>query len=114
MFHEMGHLEWHPTLGNAVESIVHIPAVYIWNKYYDLPLDTAFKYSAFQKLTIDQTAIDWIITDNFRNNRIIDCDPTMDPGVCHEVRYQHRGHAIYAEIADLFGWDAIYLSLIHI
>ena len=108
MFHEMGHLEWHPTLGNAVESIVHIPAVYIWNKYYDLPLDTAFKYSAFQKLTIDQTAIDWIITDNFRNNRIIDCDPTMDPGVCHEVRYQHRGHAIYAEIADLFGWDAIY------
>ena len=108
MFHEMGHLEWHPTLGNAVESIVHLPAVYIWNKYYDLPLDTAFKYSAFQKLTMDQTTIDWIITDNFRNNIAISCDPTMHPSVCHEVRYQHRGHAIYIEIADLFGWDAIY------
>ena len=108
MFHEMGHLEWHPTLGNAVESIVHLPAVYIWNKYYDLPLDTAFKYSAFQKLTMDQTTIDWIITDNFRNNIAISCDPTMHPSVCHEVRYQHRGHAMYIEIADLFGWDAIY------
>jgi len=108
MFHEMGHLEWHPTLGNATESIVHLPAVYIWNKYYELPLDTAFKYSAFQKLTMDQTTIDWIITDNFRNNIAISCDPTMHPSVCHEVRYQHRGHAIYIEIADLFGWDAIY------
>ena len=108
MFHEMGHLESPPTFGNAVESIVHLPAVYIWNKYYDLPLDTAFKYSAFQKLTMDQTTIDWIITDNFRNNIAISCDPTMHPSVCHEVRYQHRGHAIYIEIADLFGWDAIY------
>ena len=108
MFHEMGHLEWHPTLGNAVESIVHLPAVYIWNKYYDQPLDTAFKYSAFQKLTMDQTTIDWIITDNFRNNVEISCDPTMAPNVCHEVRYQHRGHAIYIEMADLFGWEAVY------
>ena len=57
---------------------------------------------------MDQTTIDWIITDNFRNNREISCDPTMNPSVCHEVRYQHRGHAIYIEIADLFGWDAIY------
>jgi hypothetical protein len=108
MFHEMGHLEWHPTLGNATESIVHLPAVYIWNKYYDLPLDTAFKYSAFQNLTMDQTTIDWIITDNFRNNIEISCDPTMNPSVCHEVRYQHRGHAMYVEIADLFGWSAIH------
>ena len=108
MFHELGHLEWHPTLDNATESIVHLPAVYIWNKYYELPLDIAFKYSAFQNLTMDQTTIDWIITDNFRNNREINCDPTMDPGVCHEVRYQHRGHAMYVEIADLFGWSAIH------
>ena len=108
MFHELGHAEWHPTLGNATESIVHLPAVYIWNYYYDIPLDIAFKYSAFQNLTMDQTTIDWIITDNFRNNREINCDPTMDPGVCHEVRYQHRGHAMYVEIADLFGWSAIH------
>jgi len=108
MFHELGHAEWHPTLGNATESIVHLPAVYIWNKSYNLPLDTAFKYSAFQNLTMDQTTIDWIITDNFRNNREINCDPTMDPGVCHEVRYQHRGHAMYVEIADLFSWSAIH------
>ena len=102
MFHEMGHLEWHPTLWNSVEAIVHLPAVYIWNNYYDIPLDTAFKYSAFQNLTIDQTTIDWVITDNFRNNREMDCDPTMDPSVCHKVRYHHRGHVIYIEIADLF------------
>ena len=108
LFHEMGHLEWHPTLGKAVESIVHLPAVYLWNKYYNIPLDTAFKHSAFQKLTMDQTTIDWMITDNFRNNKPMECDPTMESNVCHEVRYQHRGHAMYVEIADLFGWEAVH------
>jgi len=108
LFHEMGHLEWHPTLNKSIESIVHLPAVYLWNTYDNVPLDIAFKYSAFQRLTMDQTTIDWIMTDNFRNNRPMECDPTIESSVCQEVRYQHRGHAMYVEIAELFGWEAIY------
>ena len=103
----MGHLEHHPTLGNAVESIVHLPMVYFLNKYYDISLDESFKYSAFQRLTMDETTMDWMMTDNFRNNREIDRDPTMIENVNYEVRYQHRGHAMYVEIADLFGWEAV-------
>ena len=78
------------------------------NTYDNVPLDIAFKYSAFQRLTMDQTTIDWIMTDNFRNNRPMECDPTVESSVCQEVRYQHRGHAMYVEIAELFGWEAIY------
>jgi hypothetical protein len=108
VLHEMGHLEHHPTLGNAVESIVHLPMVYFLNKYHDISLDESFKYSAFQRLTMDETTMDWMMTDNFRNNREIDRDPTMIENVNYEVRYQHRGHAMYVEIADLFGWEAVY------
>jgi len=108
VLHEMGHLEHHPTLGNAVESIVHLPMVYFLNKYYGISLDESFKYSAFQRLTLDETTMDWMMTDNFRNNREIDRDPTMIENVNYEVRYQHRGHAMYVEIADLFGWEAVH------
>ena len=108
VLHEMGHLEHHPTLENAVESIVHLPMVYFLNKYYGISLDESFKYSAFQRLTMDETTMDWMMTDNFRNNREIDRDPTMIENVNYEVRYQHRGHAMYVEIADLFGWEAVH------
>ena len=108
VLHEMGHLEHHPTLGNAVESIVHLPMVYFLNKYHGVSLDESFKYSAFQRLTMDETTMDWMMTNNFRNNREIDRDPTMIENVNHEVRYQHRGHAMYVEIADLFGWEAVH------
>jgi hypothetical protein len=108
VLHEIGHLEHHPTLGNAVESIVHLPMVYFLNKYHGISLDESFKYSAFQRLTLDETTMDWMMTHNFRNNREIDRDPTMIENVNHEVRYQHRGHAMYVEIADLFGWEAVH------
>ena len=55
----------------------------------------------------DQAAIDWLMTHNFRDDVEMGCDPTMDPGVCHELRYQHRGYAKYVDVADLFGWDKL-------
>ncbi|MFC2085643.1 M60 family peptidase N-terminal accessory domain-containing protein [Bacteroidota bacterium] len=107
-FHEMGHGALHPTLLTEVESIVHLNAAYIYDQLYDLPIDTAFKYSAFESLVMDEAAMDWMIADNFRNNKSMDCDPTMEDYLCHEVRYQHRGHAKYIQMADLFGWQAVH------
>jgi hypothetical protein len=106
--HEMGHGALHPTLIREVESIVHLNAVYIYNQQYDLPLDSAFKYSAFELLIMDEAAVDWMIADNFRNNKEMSCDPTMPMLICDEVRYQHRGHAKYIQLADLFGWEAVH------
>jgi hypothetical protein len=108
--HELGHLALHPTLLLEVESIVHLNAAYIYNTYYELPLDSAFKYSSNEFMNMDETTMDWMIAYNFRNNNSMDCDPTMDPlpYVCHELIYQHRGHAKYVEMADMFGWSSVH------
>lgn len=36
------------------------------------------------------------------------CDPVEPPGACDELRYQHRGHAKYVEMAKHFGWSSIH------
>ena len=106
--HERGHGELHPTLPNEVESIVHLPASYIHGELYGLGIDVGFQYSAFEKLTMDEATIDWMISGNFRSNQPMGCDPIMDELICDEIRYQHRGHAKFVELADLFGWSAVH------
>lgn len=106
--HESGHLALHPTLPLEVESIIHINASYLYNSHYNLPLDTAFKYSAFERLTLDQAAMDWMIANNFRDNIPMSCDPLAPAFECDEVRYQHRGHAKYVDMAKLFGWQSVH------
>ena len=107
-FHEMGHGALHPTLFTETESIVHLNATYIYDELYHVPIDTAFKYSSDEELVMDEAAMDWMIADNFRNNRSMSCDPTMESHLCDEVRYQHRGHAKYVDMAELFGWSAVH------
>ncbi len=107
-FHELGHLFGHPTLPLETESIIHINATYIYNQLYGQTMDESFKFSSGQHLTLDQAAIDWLITFNFRNNNPMSCDPEMlNPSECHEVRYQHRGHAKFIHMADMFGWESV-------
>lgn len=107
-FHEFGHAALHPTLFLETESIVHVPATYVYNKVYGLSINEAFKYSSQEFLVLEEAAMDWMIADNFRNNRDMDCDPTMDALVCDEVRYQHRGHAKYADMARMYSWESVY------
>lgn len=107
-FHEMGHAVLHPTLIDEVESIVHIPAVYVYNQLYGLSFDEAFKYSSQEFLLLNEAAMDWMIAFNFRNNNEMGCDPTMEDFVCDELRYQHRGFAKYVAMAKLLGWETVY------
>ncbi len=106
--HESGHVSLQPNLITEVESVIHTNASYIYNVLYGLDIDIAFKYSSGESLTMDQATMDWMIAQNFRTNASMGCDPTMATFVCDEIRYQHRGHAKYVEMADLFGWSAFH------
>ena len=107
-FHEMGHAVMHPTLVDEVETIVHVPTVYIYNVLYGLSIDDAFRFSSDENFTLNEAAIDWMITFNFRNNNDMGCDPTMDELVCDELRYQHRGYAKYIDMAKHLGWETVH------
>jgi len=107
MAHEMGHnMRW-PTLGPEVETIAQMVFVGGFNAGLGLNIDEAMIHSADPDQDRDQAAMDWIMTHNFRDDVEMGCDPTMDPGVCHELRYQHRGYAKYVDIAMLFGWEGL-------
>ncbi len=51
----------------------------------------------------DLSAINWMVTHNFRAGNPMDISNTTKD----EVRYQHRGYGKYIEIAALFGWEAL-------
>ncbi len=106
--HEYGHLAAHPTLPRETESIIHINASYIYNEYYGLSIDDAFKYSASEQFSIDEASMDWMLSANFRNDIEMSCDPDLEDFVCDEVRYQHRGHAKFIDMARIFGWESIF------
>jgi hypothetical protein len=107
-FHELGHAAAHPKLDAERESLVNLYAVYIFNELYDVPLDEAFKYSEFQLMYLDEAAIDWMVSHNFRDNINMSCDPILEPDICQELQYQHRGHAKYVEMAKQYGWSSIH------
>jgi hypothetical protein len=117
MLHEMGHNQLHPTMGYGgqldqchfleAEVVVHMLATSVYSNIYGLSLDEAFRQSAYQELGFDQAAFDWIITDTFRNNIRMYLDDAAPLEETEQLRYQHRGHAKYAEIARLFGWEGL-------
>ena len=107
-FHELGHAAAHPKLDTERETIVNLYAVYIFNVLYGVPLDEAFKHSEFQLMRLDQAAVDWMVSHNFRDNIDMSCDPILPADICDELRYQHRGHAKYVEMAKQFGWSSIH------
>ena len=48
-------------------------------------------------------AIDWMVRPNFTDSGVMDYSRKE----WDEMNYQHRGHAKYADIARLFGWQVI-------
>ena len=111
--HEMGHNlllpEFlYPDGGSFTsESSVHIWASKIYDTLYGMDRDEAFRMSAYQQMTMDLAAMDRMLTYNFRNDLPMGHDPTMDPSINDEIRYQHRGHGPIVDFAWLFGWDAL-------
>ena len=123
--HELGHAL---SLGRSMypgerESIVHVPYTFASNEIAGNDIDTAFDNSISTKLqcrggtdpngcksyqystnrlpnmNIDQAATDWMVRPNFRNGLEMDRSNTETD----EVRYQHRGHAKYADMARIMG-----------
>jgi len=103
MYHEMGHTHLPPTIQYEIETVVNVPAAAVLTELFGLGYDEALKWSGFQKFTRDDAAIDWMITENFRNRRSISFNLGNE-----ELRYQARGYAKYLDIADIFGgWEAM-------
>ena len=104
IFHELGHAHLFTKFRGEVEAVVNLPYVAVLNRGFDVDLDTAFGRS-FSKpyVSLDQAAIMWMVTDNFRNGKPMDISNSQR----NEVRYQHRGYGKYVEIVNLFGWTVL-------
>jgi len=115
MLHEMSHHHAgyvltdpdNPTQTHEIETFNNVPWAAIMNVVLDQDLDTALKYSTYQKFSRLDAAIDWMVTTNFRNGDPIGWDPTTDFQPA-ELPYQSRGSAKYLDLADIFGgWEAL-------
>ena len=104
IFHELGHAHLFTKFRGEVEAVVNLPFVAVLNRGFGVNLDTAFGRS-FGKpyVSLDQAAIMWMVTDNFRKGKPMN----ISNSPANEVRYQHRGYGKYVEIAKLFGWKVL-------
>ncbi len=118
LLHEMGHNHLQPTMAYGgeldpchfleAESIVHMLATSIYSNVYGMSVNDAFMESGVgQQFGFYQSAFDWIITYNFRTNERMYEDEDAPLEESEMLRYQPRSWAKYAEIAQLFGWDAL-------
>lgn len=104
-YHELGHSQLRVFYRGETEAQCNLLYAYVQNVKFGQDLDQAFinSFSSTGLFTIDKAAINWMITVNFRESNEMDYSNTeMD-----EFRYQHRGYAKYADIARLFGWEAV-------
>jgi len=104
IFHELGHAHLFTKFRGEVEAVVNLPYVAVLNRGFGVDLDTAFGRS-FSKpyVSLDQAAIMWVVTENFRQGSPMD----ISNSPANEVRYQHRGYGKYVEIVRLFGWEPL-------
>jgi hypothetical protein len=104
IFHELGHAHLFTKFRGEVEAVVNLPYVAVLNRGFGVDLDTAFGRSRGNPhVSLDQAAVMWMVTENFRNGRPMD----ISNSPANEVRYQHRGYGKYVEIAKLFGWNSL-------
>jgi len=104
-YHELGHAQLITIFSGEGEAIVNFPHAYVRNVKFGVDFETAFAESrgAYNKnYTIDEAAINWMVTPNFGNHQPMDKSNTPDD----EFRYQQRGYAKYADIVRLYGWGA--------
>ena len=110
VWHEWGHLHNIPTLKSEVEAIANLPGAIILNLAFNLSLDESLAYSTFQMMNRSETAIDWMVTSNFRNGERIGegyKGYTEEGYPLDQVSYQSRGNARYVDIAHMYGWEGL-------
>lgn len=107
--HELGHAQLVTKFRGETEALVNFPMAYVLNEKFGMDLDEAFGISGSGArvgagaYTPDQAAVHWMITENFRDG--LEMDRTNS--TLNQMRYQHRGYAKYADVARLFGWEAL-------
>jgi hypothetical protein len=100
-YHELGHAHSLRGFEGEKESVVHILLMYVLNKTFGVDLDEAFRRSAPGPFKPDDAAIQWMFTNEFRAGQQMSSDNRYE-----QFSYRHRGHAKYADMTRLFGWDA--------
>ncbi len=106
-FHELGHAELFSRFPGEGEASVNILSIAVSTKMYGVDFDKALSKSmnnTQQLIGRDQTAVGWMVRQNFREGKPMGIGIAGD---AHEVMYVQRGYAKYAEIAALFGWDKL-------
>jgi hypothetical protein len=102
LFHEQGHAYLFKKFDGETESNVNLPHVAIWNNGFGIDLDTSFRsslgYAGNADRTVDNTAVAWMLCPNFVNGIEM---------AEKEKKYQLKGHAKFADVARMFGWQAV-------
>ncbi|MHC4249817.1 MAG: M60 family peptidase N-terminal accessory domain-containing protein, partial [Planctomycetota bacterium] len=84
------------------EATVHLAHVAAFNRGLGIDMDTAFRtsvggYSNLEFRTVDNQAISWMAGIYFsRKEKLVG------------IKYKHIGHVQWADIARLFGWEALH------
>lgn len=112
-FHELGHAQLFSNFGGEGEAAINLLYIAVVNKLYKNTaadptggdIDGALGESMGNTRTLGRevAAINWMVTQNFRDGKAMDISNSEK----NEVRYQQRGYAKYVEVAALFGWDKL-------
>lgn len=104
--HELGHGHSFTKFTGEVEAAVNLNYVAVMNRKFGMALEPAFGESIgaggsadMTTITLKNVSLMWTLKNVFRtgNKTMLDAD----------MRYEHKGHAKYVEIANLFGWQAL-------
>jgi hypothetical protein len=102
LFHEEGHGYLFPKFPGETESVVNVAHVAIWHQGFGYNLDYAFAASRDQQSnsyrTINNAGVVWMTSFNFVNGNEMSQ---------LEKQYQLPGHAKFANIARMFGWQVL-------
>jgi sugar lactone lactonase YvrE len=109
ILHEYGHLHNPPTLHDEGETVVNLPAATVYNQVFGQSMEDALIYSNQQRLNFDEAALDWILSPPFRSGERMDSDTVNYDNYLagRQMPYQTRGHAKYADIAQLYSWEKL-------
>lgn len=102
LFHELGHAIAINKFAGETESLVNLLYVAVHHRKFGVSLDESFGRSLNRQygkaMTRKHAALNWVVTDKFRNGEAMNGN---------DMKYQHRGHGKYVDIAGLFGWEAL-------
>jgi len=104
-YHELGHVETFSMFRGETEASNNFLVAYVRNAKFGVDYDQAFaqSFGGGAGVSPDTAAIDWMVTENFRNGMEMDHSNTTKD----QFRYQHRGYAKYSDIYKIFGWQAL-------